>query len=54
MKHKSCDLVLDGALMADDSPESLAMLNVALNSQGYTAPLALNGLQTFLRRLSNS
>ena len=41
MKHKSSDVVL----VVDDSPESLGMLNVALNSQGYTALVALNGLQ---------
>ena len=32
-------------LVVDDSPESLGMLNVALNTQGYTALVALNGLQ---------
>lgn len=32
-------------LVVDDSPESLGMLNVALNNQGYTALVALNGLQ---------
>lgn len=32
-------------LVVDDSPESLGMLNVALNGQGYTALVALNGLQ---------
>jgi len=32
-------------LVVDDSPESLGMLNVALNSQGYTALVALNGAQ---------
>jgi len=41
MKHKSNDVVL----VVDDSPESLGMLNVALNSQGYTALVALSGLQ---------
>jgi len=41
MKHKSSDVVL----VVDDSPESLGMLNVALNSQGYTALVALSGLQ---------
>jgi len=41
MKHDSSDIVL----VVDDSPESLGMLNVALNSQGYTALVALNGLQ---------
>jgi DNA-binding NarL/FixJ family response regulator len=35
----------DVVLVVDDSPESLGMLNVALNSQGYTALVALNGLQ---------
>ncbi|WP_293746298.1 response regulator transcription factor [uncultured Paraglaciecola sp.] len=32
-------------LVVDDSPESLGMLNVALNNQGYTALVALNGAQ---------
>ncbi|WP_111977764.1 response regulator [Algibacillus agarilyticus] len=32
-------------LVVDDSPESLGMLNVALNTAGYTALVALNGLQ---------
>lgn len=32
-------------LVVDDSPESLGMLNVALNTQGFTALVALNGLQ---------
>ena len=32
-------------LVVDDSPESLGMLNVALNTQGYTALVALNGAQ---------
>ena len=41
MKHKSSDVVL----VVDDSPESLGMLNVALNSQGYTALVALSGQQ---------
>ncbi|WP_354624127.1 response regulator transcription factor [Psychromonas sp. MME2] len=41
MKHESSDVVL----VVDDSPESLGMLNVALNSQGYTALVALNGAQ---------
>lgn len=41
MKHNNSDIVL----VVDDSPESLGMLNVALNSQGYTALVALNGLQ---------
>lgn len=35
----------DIVLVVDDSPESLGMLNVALNTQGYTALVALNGLQ---------
>ena len=35
----------DVVLVVDDSPESLGMLNVALNTQGYTALVALNGLQ---------
>tara|TARA_R110001583_G_scaffold26571_5_gene95806 strand:+ start:15840 stop:16727 length:888 start_codon:yes stop_codon:yes gene_type:complete len=41
MKHESSDVVL----VVDDSPESLGLLNVALNNQGYTALVALNGLQ---------
>jgi DNA-binding NarL/FixJ family response regulator len=41
MKNKMGDVVL----VVDDSPESLGMLNVALNLQGYTALVALNGLQ---------
>lgn len=41
MKHNNSDVVL----VVDDSPESLGMLNVALNTQGYTALVALNGLQ---------
>ena len=41
MDHKSSDIVL----VVDDSPESLGMLNVALNSQGYTALVALSGQQ---------
>ncbi len=41
MKHKNSDVVL----VVDDSPESLGMLNVALNTQGYTALVALDGLQ---------
>jgi DNA-binding NarL/FixJ family response regulator len=41
MKNKSGEVVL----VVDDSPESLGMLNVALNTQGYTALVALNGLQ---------
>ncbi|WP_016956956.1 DNA-binding response regulator [Catenovulum agarivorans] len=32
-------------LVVDDSPESLGMLNIALNTAGYTALVALNGLQ---------
>lgn len=32
-------------LVVDDSPESLGMLNVALNNQGFTALVALNGAQ---------
>lgn len=32
-------------LVVDDSPESLGMLNAALNNQGYTALVALNGAQ---------
>lgn len=32
-------------LVVDDSPESLGMLNVALNTQGFTALVALNGQQ---------
>ena len=41
MKSKISDVVL----VVDDSPESLGMLNVALNTQGYTALVALNGIQ---------
>ena len=41
MKNKISDVVL----VVDDSPESLGMLNIALNTQGYTALVALNGLQ---------
>lgn len=41
MNNKMSDVVL----VVDDSPESLGMLNVALNTQGYTALVALNGLQ---------
>jgi len=41
MNSKMSDVVL----VVDDSPESLGMLNVALNTQGYTALVALNGLQ---------
>jgi DNA-binding response OmpR family regulator len=37
--------ISDVVLVVDDSPESLGMLNVALNTQGYTALVALNGLQ---------
>jgi len=32
-------------LVVDDSPESLGMLNAALNNEGYTALVALNGAQ---------
>ncbi|GLS90760.1 DNA-binding response regulator [Psychromonas marina] len=39
--NKSSEVVL----VVDDSPESLGMLNVALNSEGYTALVALSGLQ---------
>jgi len=35
----------DIVLVVDDSPESLGMLNTALNTQGYTALVALNGIQ---------
>lgn len=35
----------DVVLVVDDSPESLGMLNIALNTQGFTALVALNGLQ---------
>lgn len=35
----------DIVLVVDDSPESLGMLNVALNTQGFTALVALNGQQ---------
>ena len=35
----------DVVLVVDDSPESLGMLNVALDHQGYTALVALNGQQ---------
>lgn len=35
----------DIVLVVDDSPESLGMLNTALNTQGYTALVALDGLQ---------
>jgi DNA-binding NarL/FixJ family response regulator len=41
MNTKMSDVVL----VVDDSPESLGMLNVALNQQGYTALVALDGLQ---------
>jgi DNA-binding response OmpR family regulator/DNA-binding CsgD family transcriptional regulator len=41
MKNNMGDIVL----VVDDSPESLGMLNVALNTQGYTALVALNGIQ---------
>ena len=41
MKYKSNDVVL----VVDDSPESLGMLNVALDSEGYTALVALSGQQ---------
>lgn len=41
MNNKSNEVVL----VVDDSPESLGMLNVALNSEGYTALVALSGLQ---------
>lgn len=37
--------ISDVVLVVDDSPESLGMLNVALNTQGYTALVALNGVQ---------
>jgi DNA-binding NarL/FixJ family response regulator len=37
--------ISDVVLVVDDSPESLGMLNVALNTQGYTALVALNGKQ---------
>jgi DNA-binding response OmpR family regulator/DNA-binding CsgD family transcriptional regulator len=32
-------------LVVDDSPESLGMLNIALNTNGYTALVALSGVQ---------
>ena len=35
----------DVVLVVDDSPESLGMLNIALNNQGFTALVALNGIQ---------
>jgi len=41
MKQKNSDVVL----VVDDSPESLGMLNAALNSAGYTALVALSGQQ---------
>ena len=37
--------ISDVVLVVDDSPESLGMLNVALNTQGFTALVALNGVQ---------
>ena len=37
--------ISDVVLVVDDSPESLGMLNIALNTQGFTALVALNGLQ---------
>lgn len=37
--------ISDVVLVVDDSPESLGMLNIALNTQGYTALVALNGIQ---------
>jgi DNA-binding NarL/FixJ family response regulator len=37
--------ISDVVLVVDDSPESLGMLNVALNQQGFTALVALDGLQ---------
>ena len=37
--------ISDVVLGVDDSPESLGMLNVALNTQGFTALVALNGIQ---------
>jgi DNA-binding response OmpR family regulator len=41
MDNKNSDVVL----VVDDSPESLGMLNIALNNQGYTALVALSGAQ---------
>ncbi|KMT64376.1 response regulator [Catenovulum maritimum] len=41
MSNKISDVVL----VVDDSPESLGMLNVALNQAGYTALVALSGAQ---------
>ncbi|ALO44467.1 response regulator transcription factor [Pseudoalteromonas phenolica] len=41
MNNKISDVVL----VVDDSPESLGMLNVALNTEGYTPLVALNGVQ---------
>jgi DNA-binding response OmpR family regulator/DNA-binding CsgD family transcriptional regulator len=41
MNDKNNDVVL----VVDDSPESLGMLNVALDNEGYTALVALSGLQ---------
>jgi len=35
----------DVVLVVDDSPESLGMLSVALNTHGYTALVALDGMQ---------
>lgn len=35
----------DVVLVVDDSPESLGMLSVALNTHGYTALVALDGVQ---------
>ena len=39
------NLSQETVLVVDDSPESLGMLNIALNTQGYTALVALNGEQ---------
>ena len=41
MKHNSANVIL----VVDDSPESLGMLNAALDTQGYTVLVALSGLQ---------
>lgn len=41
MKQNNSDIVL----VVDDSPESLGMLNIALNTQGYAALVALSGSQ---------
>lgn len=41
MNNKLQEIVL----VVDDSPESLGMLNIALNKQGYTALVALSGMQ---------